>query len=209
MSTFGFYFDSSACSGCKTCQVACKDKNDLQAGIRFRRVYEVAGANWNKTDEGAWEHDIVAYNLSIACNHCENPSCVKACPTTAMHSELDGIIQIDPKKCVGCRYCQWACPYGSPQYNRQKGIMQKCDFCRDYILDGKQPVCVTSCPMRALEFGPISQLIEKYGDNRSVFPLPDPSITKPALFIKPHPGAARASELGGSIINREEVKDEQ
>jgi len=87
--------------------------------------------------------------------------------------------------------------------------MQKCDFCRDYILDGKQPVCVTSCPMRALEFGPISQLIEKYGDNRSIFPLPDPKHTRPALFIKPHPGASRAVELGATIINREEVKNEE
>jgi len=209
MSTFGFYFDSSACSGCKTCQVACKDKNELRAGIRFRRVYEVSGARWNKNDEGAWEHDIVAYNLSVACNHCEDPSCVKACPTKAMHIELDGMVQIDPAKCVGCHYCEWACPYGSPQYNRQTGIMQKCDFCRDYILEGKQPVCVTSCPMRVLEFGPLSQLIEKYGDHRSAFPLPDPSLTKPALIIRPHPGASRASELGASIINREEVKNEQ
>jgi anaerobic dimethyl sulfoxide reductase subunit B (iron-sulfur subunit) len=209
MSTFGFHFDSSACSGCKTCQVACKDKNDLQAGIRFRRVYEISGARWNKTEEGAWEHDIVTYNLSIACNHCGEPACVRACPTGAMHMELDEIIQIDQDKCAGCRYCEWACPYGSPQYNNQLGIMQKCNFCRDYILDGKQPVCVSSCPMRALEFGPVSQLIEKHGDNRSVFPLPDPSMTKPSLFIKQHPDASRAIDLGASIINREEVKNEQ
>lgn len=209
MSTFGLYFLSSACSGCKTCQVACKDKNDLEAGIRFRRVYEVAGAKWNKNDEGAWEHDIVAYNLSIGCNHCEDPACVKACPTKAMHNELDGMVLIDPEKCVGCHYCEWACPYGAPQYNHRTGIMQKCDFCRDYVLEGKQPVCVTSCPMRALEFGPVSQLIEKHGDNRTVFPLPDASITRPAFFINPHPGALRARELGASIINREEVKNEQ
>jgi anaerobic dimethyl sulfoxide reductase subunit B (iron-sulfur subunit) len=207
MNTFGFHFDSSSCSGCKTCQVACKDKNDLPAGLRYRRVYEIAGANWKKTDEGAWEHDIVAYNLSIACNHCEDPACVKACPTKAMHAALDGIILIDPKKCVGCRYCEWACPYGAPQYNQKSGTMQKCDFCRDYILDGKQPVCVASCPMRALEFGPIGQLVEKFGDNRTVFPLPNPELTKPALYIKPHPDSGRASELGASIINREEVKN--
>jgi anaerobic dimethyl sulfoxide reductase subunit B (iron-sulfur subunit) len=209
MSTFGFYFDSSVCSGCKTCQVACKDKNDLLPGIRFRRVYEVAGAKWVKTDEGAWEHDIVAYNLSLACSHCENPACVKACPTTAMHIELDGMVLINPDKCIGCRYCEWACPYGSPQYNKQSGIMQKCDLCRDYILEGKQPVCVSSCPMRALVFGPLSQLIEKFGDNRVVFPLPDPIHTKPSLLIKSHPSSLRAIEVGASIINREEIKNEQ
>jgi len=209
MSTFGFYFDSSSCSGCKTCQVACKDKNNLEPGMRYRRVYEVSGARWAQTEEGAWEHDIVAYNISMGCNHCENPACVNACPTMAMHTELDGVVTIDSKKCVGCRYCEWACPYGAPQYNRRTGIMQKCDFCRDYILQGKQPVCVTSCPMRALEFGPLSQLIEKYGDSRSVFPLPDATLTMPGLLIRSHPDASRAQELGASIINREEVKDEQ
>lgn len=207
MSTYGFYFDSSSCSGCKTCQVACKDKNDLGAGIRFRRVYEVAGARWNKTSEGAWEHDIVAYNLSVSCNHCEDPACVKACPTKAMHREADGMVLIDPEKCIGCRYCSWACPYGSPQYNRDTGIMQKCDFCRDYILEGGQPVCVTSCPMRALDFGFTNELKEKSGDNRSVFPLPEAAMTLPALYIKPHPDAIRAALLGASVINREEVKD--
>ncbi len=208
MSTFGFFCDTSACSGCKTCQVACKDKNNLEPGIRFRRVYEVAGANWNKTEEGAWEHDIVAYNLSIGCNHCEDPACVKACPTKAMHAESDGMILVDSKICIGCRYCEWACPYGSPQYNEQKGIMQKCDFCRDYILEGKQPACVASCPMRALEFGQIGQLIEKHGDNRTIYPMPDP-ITKPALFIRKHPGARFARKLNASIINREEVRNEK
>jgi len=206
MSTFGFHFDSSVCSGCKTCQVACKDKNNLSQGMRFRRVYEVAGAKWNKNSEGAWEHDIVAYNLSIGCNHCEEPACVKACPTKAMHTLPDGITIIDPEKCVGCHYCEWACPYGAPQYNHKPGIMQKCDFCRDYLLEGKQPVCVTACPMRALEFGTISRLTEKFGDNRSVYPLPDPLLTKPSLFIKPHPDAERAIGIGATIINHEEVK---
>ena len=208
MSTFGFYFDSSACSGCKTCQMACKDKNNLPAGIRFRRVYEVAGASWDKSDEGSWIHRIAAYNISIACSHCDDPACVHACPTKAMHTELDGITLVDPDKCVGCRYCEWACPYGAPQYNHHQGVMEKCNFCRDYILEGKPPACVSSCPMRALDFGPLSQLAEKYGDNRSVFPLPEPAPTKPAMIIRRHPAAAIARELGATIINREEVKND-
>ena len=209
MSTFGFFFDASACSGCKTCQVACQDKNDLPPGIRYRRVYEIAGGTWKQTEEKAWEHDLVVYNISMACNHCENPACVSACPTRALHTETDGMVLIDPDKCVGCHYCEWACPYGAPQYNASAGKMQKCDLCRDYVLEGKQPACVTSCPMRALEFGPLSQLIEKHGDTRQIFPLPDSSMTQPALLIHPHPAAARARELGAAIINREEVKNEQ
>lgn len=208
MSTYGFYFDSSACSGCKTCQVACQDKNDLPSGVRLRRVYEVAAGTWELNPEKAWVHEVVAYNLSVACNHCEDPSCVTACPTRAMHIGSDGIVLIDSGKCVGCRYCEWACPYGAPQYNPVRGIMEKCNACRDYVIEGKQPVCVTSCPMRALEFGLVSQLIEKHGDNRSVHPLPDPSLTKPALLIRPHPSAERAKEMGATIHNREEVKHE-
>jgi anaerobic dimethyl sulfoxide reductase subunit B (iron-sulfur subunit) len=209
MTKYGFYFDSSCCSGCKTCQVACKDKNDLTDGIRFRRVYEVCGSDWEKDSEGAWVPDIVAYNLSVACNHCENPSCVTACPTKAMHIGTDGIVLVDPKKCVGCRYCEWACPYGAPQYNSKKGIMQKCDFCADYIGEGKQPVCVTSCLMRALDFDTLENLEARYGTNRDVYPLPHSGLTSPAVIIKPHSGAEKGKELKASIINREEVRNDR
>lgn len=209
MTTYGFFFDSRSCSGCKTCQVACKDKNDLGAGMRFRRVYEICGSEWEKNEEGAWVPDIAAYNLSIACNHCENPSCVSACPTKAMHIADNGIVTIDETRCVGCRYCEWACPYGAPQYNQVKGVMQKCDFCADYLKEGKPPVCVASCPMRALDFGPVETLEAKYGTNRDIYPLPDSGQTHPSLILKPHPGTETAKKLHASIINREEVKNEQ
>ncbi len=206
MAAYGFYFDSSSCSGCKTCQVACKDKNDLYEGIRFRRVYEVSGAKWTKTDEGAWQPDIVAYNISIACNHCENSPCTDACPTKAMHRGADGIVVVDPEKCIGCRYCEWACPYGAPQYNKDLGVIQKCDFCRDYLAEGKAPVCVSSCPMRALDYGPIEELRSKYGTNANLYPLPDAEPVGARWVVTPHPGANRAMELQAAILNREEVR---
>lgn len=209
MTAYGFYFDSRSCSGCKTCQVACKDKNDLGAGMRFRRVYEICGSDWKENEEGAWIPGIAAYNLSIGCNHCGNPSCVSACPTKAMHIVENGIVVIDEKRCVGCRYCEWACPYGAPQYNHDKGIMQKCDFCADYLKKGNPPVCVASCPMRALDFGPLETLEAKYGTNRDVYPLPDSGQTLPSLIMKPHPGEDSAKKLRATIINREEVKHEQ
>jgi len=207
MTRYGFHFDASACSGCKTCQVACKDKNDLPSGMRYRRVYEICGGDWEKDDSGAWSPAVTAYNLSVACNHCENPSCVNACPTKAMHVAEDGIVKVDPAKCVGCRYCEWACPYGAPQYNPEKGIMQKCDLCADYVAQGKEPVCVSSCLMRALDFDTIEVLEAKYGGNRDIHPLPDSGITKPALVITPHPGAALGTARKATIINREEVKN--
>ena len=78
-----FHVDSSICSGCKACQIACKDRNDLADGIRWRRVYEVAGGEWHQ--EGtAWRPDIFAYHLSLSCNHCKRPICVECCPSGAM-----------------------------------------------------------------------------------------------------------------------------
>lgn len=128
----GFYIDSSRCSGCKACQVACKDKNNLEVGRRFRRVYEVNGGNFIPTGQGGVSNNVFAYTLSISCNHCADPICTKNCPTTAMHKRPgDGIVRVDTDKCVGCGYCAWSCPYGAPQLNEQTGQMSKCDFCVD------------------------------------------------------------------------------
>ena len=201
---YTFYFDSSKCSGCKTCQVACKDKNNLESGVLWRRVYEVGSGGWTKRD-GAWIHDVKAYNMSIACNHCEKPICVDVCPTKAMNKNNEGIVQVDEKKCIGCKYCQWACPYGAPQYDAIKGIMGKCDFCFDYIEEGRRPSCVDSCPMRALDFGEDSVMRKKYGDGNEYFPLPKSRYTKPALIVKPHTDASAADDSSAEIQNEEEV----
>jgi anaerobic dimethyl sulfoxide reductase subunit B (iron-sulfur subunit) len=209
MSQFGFYIDSACCSGCKTCQVACKDKNDLDLGLRWRRVYEVSGGKWIPGQDGSWTPQLSTYNLSIACNHCETPSCAKACPTKALYKEEEnGIVLIDPKKCVGCRYCEWACPYGALQYNNDLGIMSKCDFCKDYLEVGNKPSCVSSCPLRAIDFGELSDLQEKYGLIKQVHPMPEPYLTKPSLIIGPHPEAATAKSNNARIANLEEVQND-
>ena len=80
---YAFYINSSACSGCKTCQVACKDKHDLDVGILWRRVYEVSGGDWIQ-DGDAWTPNVFAYYVSISCNQCEEPICVSSCPTKAL-----------------------------------------------------------------------------------------------------------------------------
>lgn len=99
------------------------------------------------------------WHLSIACNHCDDPQCVSHCPTTAMHKrEEDGVVLVDHDKCVGCRYCTWACPYEAPQFDPAIGMMTKCDTCLDLREQGGNPMCVDSCPMRAIEFGLISEL---------------------------------------------------
>lgn len=202
MKRLAFYFDSSACSGCKTCQMACKDKNDLGPGQVWRRVYEVTGGDWEKQGS-TWKQNIFAYNLSMSCNHCDDPICAKNCPTKALHKREDGIVQIDQDLCVGCKYCAWVCPYGAPQFNPDKGVMGKCDFCADYIDEGKRPSCVDACPMRALDCGEYEALLNKYGSSEHIYPLPDQTITLPSFFVKAHKSA---KGLNPQIANIEEVK---
>jgi len=201
---FGFYLDSSACTGCKACQIACKDKNDLPVGVLWRRVVEVQGGEWLPRGE-AWLTNAFAYFISAACMHCELPICAEVCPTQAITQRDDGIVSIDPQRCMGCRYCEMACPYKAPQFDIAQGVMTKCDFCCDLIAAGKSPDCVAACQMRMLHFGEIDELRAKYGDVDDVYPLPDPSLTKPALVLTPHPDAVRGLEKGAKIGNREEI----
>ncbi|MBM3907481.1 MAG: dimethylsulfoxide reductase subunit B [Gemmatimonadetes bacterium] len=204
MTPVGFSFDASACSGCKACQAACKDKNQLPVGVLWRRVYEVTGGGWTRAGE-TWTSDVFAYHLSIACNHCERPICVEVCPTEAMHRRDDGLVAIDREKCIGCQYCAWACPYDAPQYDRANGHMTKCDLCADHLAEGKPPACVAACPMRVLDAregeGGASELIDGREGVSHRGPLPHESLTRPALMIQPHQAAQRAGVLG----NAEEV----
>lgn len=201
----GFFFDAAACSGCKACAMACRDKNNLPSGVRWRRVYEVAGGGWRREGQ-AWVPELAVYHLSLACNHCEKPLCRDGCPARAIEKRADGIVLIDPGKCLGCRYCEWTCPYGAPQLDEAAGVMTKCDLCLDLIERGETPACVRACPMRALEFGDIEELRARHGLGADIHPLPAAVMTEPSLVIQPHRDAARAAEKPGLFVkNREEV----
>jgi anaerobic dimethyl sulfoxide reductase subunit B (iron-sulfur subunit) len=184
--------------------MACKDKNDLPDGVRWRRVYEVGGGGWRKEGE-AWVPDLAVFNLSLACNHCEKPVCLDGCPARAIVRREDGRIVIEPDKCLGCRYCEWACPYGAPQFDRAAGVMTKCDLCPDLLEAGRPPACVSACPMRALEIGEAEDLVARPGTTAEVHPLPPASITRPALAVKPHRDAAKAKNAPSFVGNKEEV----
>jgi anaerobic dimethyl sulfoxide reductase subunit B (iron-sulfur subunit) len=198
---YAFTFDASSCTGCKACQVACKDKNALPAGMLWRRVYEVSGGAWEQSG-AAWTNSVFAYNVSMACNHCAEPACVAACPTGACTARDDGVVWIDEAKCAGCEYCAWACPYSAPRYSPERGRTTKCNFCRDLLDEGLSPACVAACPMRALDY---VQVDDRVSPPSSVpFPLPSYSRTTPQVAIAPH--AAMANTLGKTIANREEVR---
>lgn len=199
-----FYFDSRSCTGCKACQMACKDKNDLPLGVLWRRVYEVNGGEWLQRG-AAWESSVFAYSISMACNHCIAPICKEVCPAAAITSRADGVVLIDENRCIGCRYCEWACPYSAPQFNETSGKMTKCNFCFDYLDQGLPPACVAACPLRVLEYGPLDELQAKYGNTGDIYPLPDPSVTKPNLVVTPHKDAVRARFQPANVGNSEEV----
>jgi len=205
MKQHAFYFDANACSGCKTCQIACKDKNDLPLGMAWRRVYEVSGGDWEKSGE-AWKNNIFAYNVSLACNHCEKPICMESCPTKAIFKREDGIVLIDETRCMGCRYCEWVCPYGAPQFDHQRGLMTKCNLCFDYVDEGKNPSCVDSCPMRAMDFGEFDDLVEKYGSSEAIYPLPNRHHTEPSFVVNPHRSAGKIEIEKPDVVNLEEVR---
>ncbi|MBI4787637.1 MAG: dimethylsulfoxide reductase subunit B [Chloroflexi bacterium] len=208
MTQNAFYLDSSACSGCKACQAACKDKHNLPVGILWRRVYEVTGGGWTRRGP-AWVSDVFAYNLSLACNHCARPICVEVCPSQAMYRRGDGIVLLESDKCLGCQYCSWACPYGAPQYDAGAGRMTKCTLCADNIDVGKPPACVAACPLRVLDVGDLRDLQARHGDGRVIFPLPDTHLTEPALVIKPHSQAERAAREPARVGNAEEVSQRE
>lgn len=205
---YAFYFDASSCIGCKTCQLACKDKNDNPAGINFRRVAEYGDGGWVPHPvhrELLMPSNFFSYYVSFACMHCEEPICVEVCPTGAMHKRDDGVVLVDETKCVGCRLCEQACPYSAPHYNENIGVMTKCDFCVDYLEAGQSPACVASCPQRALDFGELEELRSKYGDEVAIEPLPTGKYTNPAIVITPHPASQKSGQGTGKILNLMEV----
>jgi anaerobic dimethyl sulfoxide reductase subunit B (iron-sulfur subunit) len=200
-----FYIDTAACSGCKACQVACKDKHDLETGRLWRRVATVEGGEWVQQG-AAWTTTAFAYSVSLSCMHCANPACVSGCPTGAMHKRDDGTVAIAAERCIGCRYCEWLCPYGAPRFDARAGRMTKCDLCADEREAGRPPACVSACPMRALDYGDLGELEARDGTGgRGIYPLPDPSITRPSVVIKAHKDAAVEAAGRARLGNREEL----
>ena len=179
----GFYFDASACTGCKTCVIACKDRHDHPVGVNFRRVMHHEGGRWepHPARPGVWTPQVYAYSISVSCNHCAAPVCMEVCPAGAIRKNEHGLVLVDQELCLGCRLCK-SCPYDAPQFNEKRGVMTLCDGCAG----DAQPACVAACPQRALAFGDIGALKTKHGAVSGIEPLPDPRLTLPSLVITPH-----------------------
>ncbi len=184
MKQLGFAFDQGRCIGCRTCQLACKDYKDTQIKVNYRRVYEYEGGDWQQDENGVVKAQIFAAYASISCNHCDNPACLRVCPVKAIVKDAKtGIVEIDAEKCIGCGSCAIGCPYDAPQKIEATGKYDKCNLCRERLVENMQPICVEACPTRALRVDDILVLRADYGAKADVAPLPDPKLTEPNLTV--------------------------
>jgi DMSO reductase iron-sulfur subunit len=156
-------------------------------------------------DGDAWRHDVFAYYISIACNHCDDPICQQVCPSGAMRKQPDGFVALDSDRCIGCGSCAFACPYKAPSFSHELRAMRKCDGCRTRVAAGLDPICVESCPMRALGFGRIEDLRFEFGLERDVAPLPSSDYTKPNIVITPHRHARPSGSIYDILANEKEI----
>jgi len=170
----GFYFNADNCIACHACESACSEKNDVPSHLAFRSVGFVEGGTYP-----AYQR----LNISMACNHCDDPVCLKGCPTRAYtkFAEYGAVLQ-DPDICFGCGYCTWVCPYNAPQLDPVKGEVSKCNMCVDRLEVGLKPACVAACLGNALDFGVIEDIPENRSQAKTQIPgFPDTSITKPNI----------------------------
>ena len=174
----GFYFDQSRCIGCHTCVAACRSWNELppEAPDLMRLA---------SREEGAFP-SVSLRHLVLTCFHCAQPACVDACLEGIIKkSEADGRVFItDADACTSCRLCQEACPYDAPQFGPDGGPAMLCSLCLDRLEQGDKPACVISCPVEALDAGPLDELIRKYGDTKCIPGFADPGLTGPSIIFK-------------------------
>ena len=155
------YIDTTTCIGCKACEVACQEWNDLgpvptvQAGS-YQTLPNLHPEFWNlirfnerETDKGfAW------LMRKDQCMHCEDPGCLAACPAPgAIVQYANGIVDVNPDQCIGCRYCETGCPFDVPRFHQTTGKMAKCTLCVDRVSVGLEPACIKACPTGCLQFG--------------------------------------------------------
>ena len=170
MTRYGIAINLDRCTGCNTCAVACKMQNNVPMGMLWNRVLT---EGCDVVDGALGEYpNLTRTYLPIACQHCENPACLKVCPTGATYKDEVGRVEIDYDKCIGCRMCMAACPYNArvfnweeprrdPDFNygdkdvpvRPKGVAEKCTMCKERTDLGKEPMCVVCCPTKARTFG--------------------------------------------------------
>lgn len=193
---YGMVLDLERCIGCHACSIACKIENGTSPGVFWSRVFQL--------EDGKYPEVRRAY-IPRLCMHCENPACVKVCPTEATFKDSQGFVQVDEGKCIGCKACMLACPYDVRYFNdgrsyfdgrmpamwgesgeqHREGTVAKCSFCRHRVSEGLDPACVVACPTEARIFGDLedpngesSKLIRK----RKNFQLQPELDLRPSVY---------------------------
>ena len=189
---FGFYFNMKRCTGCRACQVACQDRNDLPVGLAARKVTSMVSGQYPNA---------MPYHLSAGCNHCDNPACVAVCPTGACRKAEDGTVYRDAEVCIGCGSCVEGCPYGHPMLDEEATVSVRCDSCKAFRDHGQNPVCVDACQYRALDFGDMDELRGRYGSDlvSDLLCLPSSEETGPNLLVNAKE-AAKAQDCRAWIM---------
>lgn len=200
---YGMVIDTKRCVGCWTCSVACSMSNNVPNDIWWNRVLTIGGEGMD-TPSGKWPNVKMGY-ATLACQHCEDPACIKACPVGATYKREDGLVVQDSEKCIGCRYCMAACPYtgvrnfnwNEPEYvldfpvgeatapAHQKHTVEKCTFCAQRVDEGKNPACVDGCPAIARFFGDLNDpesIVSQKLLNREHFQLLPEKGTNPSVY---------------------------
>jgi Fe-S-cluster-containing dehydrogenase component len=210
---FAYALNLSVCIGCRRCAEACHEENnhDRRTNQSYIRVLEMEQGSFDM-ERGTvhYDHAVPAegkFYMPVQCQQCENPPCVKACPVEATWQESDGIVVVDYNWCIGCRYCEAACPYHARRFNwtkpeippaevnpnqsylsnrvRPQGVMEKCTFCLHRTREGRLPACLEACPTGARVFGNVldpDSEIRWVLDNKRVFVLKEGLGTKPRFY---------------------------
>ena len=164
----GFWVNTKNCVDCGTCAHACRRANDTPEDVACRRKILVCESSSGETKY-----------VSVSCMHCSDPSCMRVCPAGAITKrESDGVVVVDSKRCIGCRYCYQACPFSVPHYTDEG--MDKCDCCvGNGVYPDQTPACAAACPHDALRFGEINGLLELAGEGAVAVT----GITGPSLVV--------------------------
>lgn len=161
----GFLVKPKNCLNCHACVDACRKINETPDEEPARR----------KITKYQAEEEVVF--VSSSCMHCADPACATVCPAGAIVKGDAGIVSVDPQRCIGCKYCYQACPFGVPHYNSES--MDKCDCCLgNGVAPGETPPCAEACNFGALHFGTVEALLEKYPDAKVIG-----SSTQPSMYL--------------------------